>query len=256
MRHGRRGAAFLIVGVVACGTPAKPKNGGVALVPVEDATDGGAPWTGSGCVDLTSRSTPLDVPNAALDGDLYAGEHHCYLDLQRPLCVRYPNDADGGPNEVDVRTVRLTGNCDSQPEIRFRGRLHGVPGPIKPRAWNWTVDGFATSMEHASRTAEVELSDTSAARADLLQSFVFHCWREGTVDAPTSGGRLILRVALSPAGEVTEVQRKEAVGVTDAVETCVDKTLHAPKMFLPIDAGSARELSIRIDFSLGVSPLR
>jgi hypothetical protein len=240
----------MIVLVIGCGARPEPKKPSV-MAPQSDA---GRAWDGEACVALASRTTPLDVANAVIDGDLHKGKSHCYLDLQRALCVRYPED-DGGQDEIYVRTLRLPGSCDNQPDVRFRGSVHGVVEPLGVNhPGDWTVDATATSLEHAQHVVEIEI-DAGAARKELLESFVLRCWRNASVASPTIMGHLALDVVVSQSGDVTDVRKRDAVAASEPFEACVEKSIHAPQMFLPADAGASREIPLRITFSVAVSPL-
>ncbi len=248
----RRAAALSIVGLVSCGAVAAKST--KSAVAVEHA-DASAAWEGDGCITLSSSSAPVDVPNAVLDGDLYKGQNHCYLDLQRALCARVPGDA--GEGELYIRSLRLPGTCENQREARFRGSLRGRIEPLTPASTvDWVVDANPTSLEHADHTIDVELSDASAARMELLKSFMVHCWRNASFASPTTNGHLTFDLVVSPNGEVTDVRRREAASSSEAFEACVVKSVRAPQMFLAADAGASRDLSLRIAFSVAVSPLR
>lgn len=248
-----RRAALSFVVLVSCGAVAAKgtKSAGVAT----ERADAGASWEGDGCVTLSSPSAPIDVPNAVLDGDLYKGQNHCYLDLQRALCARVPGDA--GEDELYIRSLRLPGSCDNQREARFRGSLRGHVEPLTPASTvDWVVDAYPTSLEHADHTVDVELSDASAARMELLKSFMVHCWRNASFASPTISGHLTLDVVVSPTGEVTDVRRREGVAASEPFEACAVKSVRAPQMFVATDAGASRSLSLRVAFSVAVSPLR
>lgn len=222
---------------------------------VASVHDAGAAWDGDACITLASRETPLDIASAVIDGDLHKGKTHCYLDLQRALCVRFPEE-DGGLDEVFVRTLRLPGACDDTPEVRFHGSVRGLVEPLGVNhPGDWTVDATATSLERANHVVEIELGDAGAARKELLESFVLRCWRNASVASPTSMGHLGLDVVVAPNGDVTDVRRREAVAAPEAFMACVDKSIRAPRMFLETDAGASREISLRVTFSVAVSPL-
>ena len=242
---------FSLLVLVACGVRVEPKKPSVTAI----EPDAGATWQGDACVTLASRETPLDLAGALIDGDLHKGKTHCYLDLQRALCVRYP-EGDGGVDEIYVRTLRLPGSCDNQAEVRFRGSVRGVVEPLGVNhPGEWTVDATATSLERANHVVEIELGDAGAARKELLESFVLRCWRNASVASPTIMGHLTLDVVVAASGEVTDVRRREAVAATDAFASCVDKSLRAPQMFVPADTNASREVSVRIVFSVAVAPL-
>lgn len=235
--------------LVACGTRIEPKKPAVAI-----EHHAGSTWDGDACITLASRTTPLDIANAVIDGDLHKGKNHCYLDLQRALCVRYPSE-DGGPDEIYVRTLRLPGSCDNQPEVRFRGSVRGVVEPLGVNhPGDWTVDATATSLERTQHVLEMEV-EAGAARKELLESFMLRCWRNASVALPTTMGHLALDVVVGPNGDVTDVRKREAVAAPEPFEACVEKSIRAPQMFLPADAGASREIPLRITFSVAVSPL-
>jgi hypothetical protein len=244
--------AALLLFVVACGAArVDTKKPATTSLPI----DAGPAWEGADCTTLASRVTPLDIPNAVIDGDLHKGHSHCYLDLQRALCVRFPTE-DAGQGEIYVRTLRLPGTCENKTEVRFHGSLHGLVETLSPSHMeDFTVDAKATSLERASHVVEMDLGDASAARKDLLESFVLHCWRNASVASPTIAGHLAWDVVVSPSGDVTDVRRRESVAASEAFQTCVDKSLRAPQMFLAADAGASREVSVRVNFSVAVSPL-
>lgn len=248
----KRPAALSIVGLVACGAVAAKST---KTAPTAAPVDAGSAWEGDGCITLASPSAPLDVPNAVLDGDLYKGRDHCYLDLQRALCVRVPGDA--GLEEVYVRSLRIAGSCENQREVRLRGSVRGRIEPLTPLSTiDWSVDAQPTSIERAEHKVDVELDDPSAARMELLKSFMVHCWRNASFASPTGTGHVAFEVAVSATGEVTDVRKKDAVATSEAFEACVVKSVRAPQMFLAADAGASRNLGLRITFSVAVSPIR
>ena len=241
---------LLTIAFVACGSRIEAKKPTATAAPIDAGT-----WSGDGCTTLRSREEPLDITNATFDGDLHKGREHCYLDLQRALCVRYPGE-DGGLDEIFVRTLRLASSCDNQAEVRLRGTVHGSVEPLGVQhPGDWTVDAKATSLERAKHVVDTELSDASAARKELLESFMLHCWRNASIASPTTSGHLALDVVISPSGEVKDVRRREAVGASEAFEACVEKSVRAPQMFVEADAGASREISLRVTFSVAVSPL-
>jgi hypothetical protein len=237
--------------VVACGTHAPAKKPSVDAI----ERDAGATWDGEGCATLASRETPIDIAGAVIDGDLHKGKTHCYLDLQRALCVRLPAE-DGGTDETYVRTLRLPGNCDNEAEVRMRGSVHGVVEPLGVNhPGDWTVDATPTSLERAKHVVEIDLGDAGSARKELLESFMLRCWRNASVTSSATMGHITLDVVVAPSGEVTDVKRREAVAAPDAFQTCVDKSVRAPQMFLAANTGASREISVRLTFSVAVSPL-
>jgi hypothetical protein len=242
--------AALFVVMVACGSHIEAKK--PTTTPVMDA---GASWDGEGCATLGSRTQELDIANAVVDGDLHKGRQHCYLDLQRALCVRFPSE-DGGVDEVYVRTLRLADTCESQPEVRLRGSVHGVVETLGPmHEQDWTVDAKATSLERAKHAVGIELGDAGAARKELLESFVLRCWRNASVASGNVEGHLAFGVVVAASGDVTDVRKRESVAASDAFAACVDKSLRAPQMFVAADAGASHEVSVRVTFSVAVSPL-
>jgi len=245
-----RGAALLTFGLIACASHlerTKPPS-------ETPRTSAGTAWEGDACITLRSRDERVDVGSAMIDGDLHKGREHCYLDLQRARCVRFPAD-DGGTDEVYVRALRLDQSCESQPEVRFRGSIHGAVEPLGVQhPSDWTIDAHATSIERAKHVVQLEV-DASAARKELLESFMLRCWRDASVASNAVDGHLALAVVVSPSGEVGEFRERESVSAPERFAACVEKSIRAPQMFLESDAGAAREVSLRVSFSVSVSPL-
>jgi len=246
----KRGAALLTLGAIACASHLERTKPPIAAA----RADAGTTWDGEACLTLRSRAEPLDLGGAVIDGDLHKGREHCYLDLQRALCVRFPAE-DGGIDEIYVRTLRLDTSCETEREVRLRGNVHGLVEPLGVAHLNdWTVDAHATSLERAKHTIALDV-DASAARKELLESFVLRCWRNASAASPSMNGQIALDVVVSPSGEVAEVRRRESVSASQTFEACVEKSVRAPQMFLETDAGASREIPVRVSFSVSVSPL-
>jgi len=238
---------------------------------VDAAPDVDTTWHGDGCASAPSRDA-INVDSVVVEGFLFPGRHHCYLDLTSPLCFRYPAAADASAELDDagldhVRLDSLRIPCDDNSESRsfveveFRGSVHGAIEPIVGRRGNnkgWTVDARSSLLRRIVREINVTEPSERLDKLDELKQQLVRCFRSGpagrvTIDLdvgaippPTSKGG----TGLSTAGLVQHVTAAERAFVSEDVEHC---TINAAQETIGKTLFTSAPLHVRVPITFLVS---
>jgi hypothetical protein len=229
--------ALFAVALLACGasTPSTRVEGPPPLAANEE-------WHGDGCRTLATRA-PIHVDKLAVTGRLVPGRRHCYLDLERPLCMQWADS----PDRIEVGSLQLGSACDGMyGDAEFRGTLDGRLIPIEHHGLAIDADpALVKRVRLGVSIADVADKPTSV---DDLRTALLRC-----MSSVMRGGAstVTLRFRVVADGSVTYVQ-SESLETPTGVEECFIHEARDTKF----SAGEARNVSIPITITRSLDPLR
>ena len=208
------------------------------------------------CVTLASHDEPLHLGSVTVDGTLYDGRDHCYLDLDSPLCVRFR----GEPGETEVGALRLAGGCPKVAgDVRVVAKLSGRVEPVRYRDGilrTWTVDALPYSLAFVRYDILVDAAGAPglATKVDWLETSLWDCWAR-ELEVRNKTGRLALDLTVAESGQVTNVEPGEGKPPSPTVARCVAAVARETATFESTDAGTVRHARLGVRFARTLTPV-